>query len=178
MTITKLLEKKSYLPALGLWVPHSPLVVYHDDGFVDSIEEHSADLILHYYGFSFQDNFKRSKPGARYERHSIQIDPWLPIKIHHPHIFYSDFGSYTSNTLVRAHEETHFLQVTKKLDLLQRAIQQDLGVSIDFNQILNEETIANLGGFYALERRGIEHNIQNNDPEFNEALRIFNEGLA
>lgn len=71
------------------------------------------------------------------------------------HIFYIDHRHEPTNLFMRAHEETHVLYELGRLDILADRLLAGQGVRISFDEIDEEEVIAELGGIYALGRAGL-----------------------
>jgi len=137
---------KANLEVLGLKVPLGLFHVYHDDGFVDSIQGHIEALAKKYdeWGWSFAGNHVI----GRYELHNTFFGG-------NHHIFYLDTSFEAVNIGIRAHEETEVLRERKRLGYLADKILAEQGARINFKEIENPEVIAEIGAIYALLSRGI-----------------------
>jgi hypothetical protein len=132
------------LKVLGIKAPIGHRV-YHDDGYVASIEVHTRRIneIYGSGGLSSNGNFQ----GHILGRHSTRG--------RHHHIFYLRQPTREANAVVRAHEETHMLDSADGLDLLAERLLDRQGVRINFKEIDDREVRAQLGALYALQLRGI-----------------------
>jgi len=138
------------LEILGLQVPMEIAEVYHDDGYVESIEEHlkkfkAKDKNLR----AAVENLDITKVGGVYFRWTKRF-----AKIHH-HIVYLRQDSVEEAILIRAHEETHALDAFGGLDLLADKMLNEQGVRINFSEIDDNQTRAHLGAIYALVANGV-----------------------
>lgn len=144
--------KKAKLEILGIEVPLSWLDVFHDDGYVESAEEHHKALIVRYGGI-FQlaaygpEYFMEDSPGAY-----VSFDGLLR---RHYHIFYERTRYPEFDISCRAHEETHFLEDFGRLDLLADKILKEQGVRVDFDKVPLKQVRAEIGAIYAILARGI-----------------------
>ena len=170
---------KANLAALNLTVPIGLFRVYHDDGYVDSIQEHAEKLMAKYHmtdmGAPPAEDFGPSCAG-RHTSHQTMF------AIHH-HIYYKKSDSDVEDIMIRAHEETHFLDDSKKLDYLVKEIMENHGIKIDFKSISESEVRAYIGSIYALLSRGIILDKPQKDlinpkyrTHFIEARRLFEHG--
>ena len=55
-----------------------------------------------------------------------------------------------------AHEETHFLDYVRRLDVLNSAISKSRNSEVDLAQIQDREVLANIGAIHALVLRGVD----------------------
>ena len=153
------------LEMLGIELPSIPFVKYHDDGFVNSINDYT-DKLNEIYGRQ-RKHYNFDSIG----RHLIR----RKRKTVHYHIFYEDIGP-VSNAHVREHEETHFLDSIHKLETLEKKILKEANIRIKFRKIEDKEIIAFIGGIYAVLKSG--HTIEMlqeiyNIPLLKEAERIL-----
>lgn len=156
---------KARLEALRLAVPIGLFRVYHDDGYVASIEEHAQELMALYHSTGMGVPPPATIPPGSSGRHE-EHGGWL--RAHH-HIFYRDLGSDVANIGVRAHEETEFLNSIGRLRVLGDAIFDAHGIRINWDRIENKEVRAYAGSVYALLERGMSlDEFQNGvqDPEY------------
>ena len=164
------------LKILGLTVPIRRSMVYHDDGFVSSIGEHYMALLNKYilsalftpilYNDNGIDGMHIIHPG---------IFKW------HTHIFYLNKYSNVLNMRIRAHEETHALDISfNRLDLLADKILEEQNAKIDFDSIGGGEIRADIGAVYALLSNEIEPNKirgLSQDILFNIAYRTYKKSM-
>ena len=133
--------------ALGISVSSEDSINYHDDGFVDSIVNHSYKLNKN-YGCKFIDIYKKYV----HDLFSSGIGRYYCINkngISNFHIFYLE-RKQVVNLLVRGHEETHFLSHFEGLNFLEEKILNELEIKINFSEIDNEEVKAFIGGIYSV----------------------------
>lgn len=141
------------LEILGLAAPLGLFTVYHDDGFVDSVQKHLENLNDRYCSFNdlgiveggYSVSGKAAGTHVRYRKNLF----WV-----HHHICYRDFGNEADNTAIRAHEETHFLDASRNLAALAERISAEHGLKIRFRG-LKKEVRAYIGSVHALASRGM-----------------------
>lgn len=151
---------KIYLPALDLEVPASIFCNYDDMGYVDSTYECAKKLDEKYGTYKALFNFEPLFPGepireaagfcAYYEQKGFFGIPQLDIII-----AYLKLDNPLNDIFVRAHEESH---ATEKLSkkarkTLDKGIKEKIGIDC---ARLNNQKRANLGGYYALRKRGFD----------------------
>ena len=138
---------KANLETLKLVVPISILRVYHDDGYVKSMQHHLQKLTERYLstdmGAPSAETLPRNVSGVHKEFKTM-------FKTHH-HIFYRDLGP-EYNTGNKAHEETEFLIATHKQKHLICEIRKEFGITIDFWALKDKEARAYIGTVFALLR--------------------------
>lgn len=153
-----------------------------DDGFVPDITEHTKKVYLEFWGTDkgLEEAVAGldANPGGRY----ILFKEGETITAV---IFYKYEGPLTE-ILRRAHEETHVLHAIGRLDLLEERLHQ-LGVQIDLTKYsdfdtcteLEREVVANIGGFYALQRRGADiTKLSVKGPQsIKHAVRLYQQAL-
>ena len=133
------------LEILGMDVPIGTNQ-YHDDGFVESIMEHSKELSK-FYGYSNEYCDKILSRGNIIGAHYL-------VAGHH-HIFYLKPFTNTETIRIRAHEETHVPDSVGKIGILEERLFEEQGVKINFLEIEEKEIKAELGALYALRSRNI-----------------------
>jgi len=129
---------RAYFKALNFKVDLGKYKFY-DEGYVDSII----------------DANKKIKEG--YKKNVLNLESIFP-RIHgrcyrrgdNFHIFYLKSDIKVKDIQIRSHEETHVLDLTNCLDLLEDRMRGELHVNIDFDSIEDIEIKANLGSFYAI----------------------------
>src|SRR3989339_323475 len=103
--MTKLAE----LSVLGIYAPLHFFEYYHDDGYVDSIEDHFFMLIEKY--------------GQEHQVSRDKIRKTLGGYLHYEGMFFSHHHIYYKRAnepdifFIRGHEETHFLERIWKINL-------------------------------------------------------------
>lgn len=145
---------KTKLQVLGIEVPLGFCDVFHDDGFVSSIRDHTVKLAKKYGVNSIENrcglitdiNAIRERPARYVCFNGIFRD--------HHHIFYRDVG-FVENLISRGHEESEFLEEIDRLDLLSSALLPYTNRRIDFNGIRDGEVKNHFGSVYALIRHDI-----------------------
>ena len=176
--------KTARLKMLGLEVPLSYFTEFHDDGFVQNIEQHYLSLTQRYYGF----------PAEALPQETEGINPvgmcttWRPRLRRHIHIYYLDWGSEAPNVHVRAHEETHALCRLGKLNMLEWVLERDQQVRLPLTQIkkrYGEQVVAELGAIYARGERmllnepegqaGEDQPLSSTCQEYLQAVALYNE---
>jgi len=142
--MTKLAE----LSVLGIYAPLHFFEYYHDDGYVDSIEDHFFMLVEKY--------------GQEHQVSRDKIRKTLGGYLHYEGMFFSHHHIYYKRVnepdifFIRGHEETHFLERIWKLNLLEDKLKPFTNRTIDFGEVIDSESRCNIGGVYAL--------IKNNVP--------------
>jgi len=176
----KLSKKKSnkdliYLRALGLRTYVKPNTEFNDDGYVKSIKDQEKKL---YNQYNISQRTTRAK---------TILGLCIPINIKRKniyHIFYINTKNRLINTLLKAHEETHFLDWENRLNTLWDAYKKELGITINSRMIkhknpdIRREIIADMGCIYILEKQGLElktRSIENEKYDFqlNQAIKIY-----
>lgn len=131
---------------------------FYDDGFVDNVFYHYSKILFKYskgsallnpefYEFLF----------LKYQGISLEGMSLLSEDPKACHIFYKKSKSYDADLkdiFIRGHEETHVLSFFKKDKELSDLIKRDLNLDIDLSTISDSETIADIGGSYALLNQG------------------------
>lgn len=142
---------KANLETLGLVVPIGIFRAYHDDGHVESIQDHLQKLTDRYLMIDMG-----APPAERLDTHTsgLHIEFGAMFRIHH-HVFYRDLGSPNYNVGNRAHEETEFLVATHKQKHLVDIIMREFGIRIDFDEIQDKEAKAYVGSVFTLLRKGM-----------------------
>jgi len=156
------------LEILGITAPIG-IKKYHDDGFVESLKGHIIKLNRLYDCECY--NYIRVNELSMGKCASIYLNC---------HIFYIKQSIETENILVRAHEETHALDIFNQLDALAERLLEEQRIKINFKEIDESEVIANLGSLYALYARGIPqseiewlYTMYGNDDSGTTAKRIY-----
>ena len=162
---------KAKFDMLGLEFSIGLFKAYHDDGFVNDVARHLAEI------------------DRKYGNHSYGGESWLrdnngPLGAHvmrkgiirtHSHICYVDTGLPSFNVAIRGHEETHAVESYDKLDLLARKVLEEQRVRINFEDVDDEEIRAWLGGIFAVYTQGM--NLKGLEDihfrDFHKARRIF-----
>lgn len=143
---------------MGINIPDSTKSeIFHDDGYVSSFNEHYKALCLD-YGYPEADlNNDGGGLTVRFARETIKDGS--PVRETHFHIFYKNLASPISNLSNRAHEECH---VIHGMNLTRNLFSEHdrLWIANDINRtffpgFVLEELICEIGGFLALEKRGI-----------------------
>jgi hypothetical protein len=157
--------EKVHLEALGLEVPLGPFQSYTDHGYV----EDPRLFAVKFHGGDTQDFLKRREAGEKYTNlvagfawskalgrnatHLLHSQKYpLTHSIAQVHICYRRGKEDFRNLKVRAHEESHAVQALGlgPVNVLERALRDEQGVSIDLASIEDAETFAELGAIYAL----------------------------
>ena len=119
---------------LRLEFPLEDHQTYNDDGYVDSVILHTAQLRLKYgipvEKIEIPSHWDFSDPLGRYYMHGDDH-----------HIFYLR-SSLWMNIFNRAHEETHTLQCLGKLDLLEDKLRDEQRRNLDLWGLRNDEVRA------------------------------------
>jgi len=157
------------LEVLGITIPAIPNVHYHDDGFVDSIDETTSGIYGR-YSINKDEEYRLElildrlscgkcmqiiKDDTGVMKHTMEYtDRFMEKDVH---IVYSktklgDPSSIMSMT-TRAHEETHALDLIRRIDLLEDRLFEEQRVKIDLNSE-HHEIKAIIGMYYALKSRG------------------------
>jgi hypothetical protein len=137
--------KKIKFEALGIETKLPFLTEYYDDGFVENIVDRVSLLA---------ENKSVYIPKKRFELLYSSQGICFPLRSFggfktQVHIFYlNKFNDY-NNLFLRAHEETHALHYIGMIKSLKKAISARYNKKISFIG-LNYETIADIGGLYAL----------------------------
>lgn len=154
------------LQILGLEFRISPFSTYHDDGYVESVAVHLKQVDRRhaiYRDRLYYAALERKRlHGYCLQERLLNLVP--PILTRHVTIWYLDMGFLPLNVLVRGHEETHALEGFKRLDLLADKMLEEQKVCINFQEVVEEEVRAELGGIYAIFARGFHPDMVNSDP--------------
>lgn len=159
------------LKALGISVPSEDTIKYYDDGFVDSIANHVYKL-RKWYGYNFITRYKEyvsdllsDVVGQSFYIYKNGFDNF--------HIYYLE-QNQVINSLVRGHEETHFLDHFKGLSYLEQKILNELKIKISFDEIDNKEVKAYIGGIYSVIMSGTTiENMHYRNRLLDKAKNIF-----
>ena len=175
----------SRIEALGLEANIPSYEIFHDDGFVMSINQHTINLALR-YNYHSVDEVMRNNSGpdetsgrtVRFRgRDNYGLIAW------HTHIFCVDTGDPILNALLRAHESTHALDNLKGLEALERKIYERDGVRFFLGRLKDKELMSNVGAVYGLPLAGFLpeecavslRDIDKKDECFEDALRRYRE---
>jgi len=142
------------LTVLGIKVPLKFRDVYHDDGFVSSVNEHTFKLVQQYgrgiienrYGMDADPSTMRDSPGRYLFFPGVFRD--------HHHICYNDMG-FMENLFLRGHEESEFLEEIDRLDLLAEKLMPHTNRPVNFKDIQDGEVRNHFGSAYAFLRNGV-----------------------
>ena len=170
-----------YLETLGIEL-ELPGHVFRDDGPVKHLGKHTKkiyqefDLLDTFYSICgpFEDILPDDLTLAPVAGRTVNLEK-NGIKYHI--IFYKK-TDYFGTLFLRAHEEAEALLRMNHPELLEEKFRLD-GVNMSFNGLKNH-FIANLAGFYALNKDGLD--IANVDPKaihphFRKALRMYRSAL-
>ncbi|MDP3728206.1 MAG: hypothetical protein Q8R18_02000 [bacterium] len=157
---------------LGITIPIG-VGVYHDDGFVASIQNHIQKLAKTYPNIR---NISSEGVGGM----CIEGEGILRT---HLHVFYKDTEDEGYNIRRRAHEETHALDFFGRLDVLERRILSEQNVKINFPELrdagidnsIDGEVRAEIGAIYSLKKRGISLDNLKGCPEYFAIARAYYE---
>lgn len=162
-----LLKKDVELPGLKTSVKLSPSQIIRDDGYVDSMIEHSAQLCRE-IGYPDTEEYIFSEDfGLSLNWKHPQMTGGNALAREYPSgtkevvLRYVASNDPVVNTHVRGHEEAHALEFLGELDVLSDLTKKVTGKDIDLEKV-HPEVIGQIGGFLALRQRGI--NIS--DEEF------------
>lgn len=109
-----------------------------------------------YYDFNPSDNFV--PPGFQLEymfSDGSVIEQKRLFGRRTLNMFYLGDLDPVKKMMVRAHEETHVLEFMGQLSLLEDRVKKGYGLPIPFSEINEPEQIAQIGGAFALLRRGV-----------------------
>ena len=137
-----------------------------------------AEKLAKKYGSIYFNHERDSKASGK-----IQVERRI-VRTHY-YIFYLDKKDNIVNTRIKAHEETHFLEITGHLNLLGGKMLDKQRVRIDLDHISEygediqgKEIIAHLGSIYALVNMGLKPNeIKCGIDEFNYAVELYNRSI-
>jgi hypothetical protein len=154
--------KTIHLTALDLDLEVPDTIHYHDDGFVENIEERTAFLIWKYTGkLDLSEKKQKVLIGRMFGTPAIH-------KEQHIHIYYKNRKRQDCEMWTRGHEELHTI---RRMDYLMDsntgitafliAALERKGVEINLQRIkkeikdeeLREEVIADLGGVFAVHQK-------------------------
>ncbi len=138
-----------------------PCYNYQDHGYVNSIKDKTQEIDI---GMVVSKHNDKTQWGRMYAK-GYQL-----------HIYYLQFSSHVENVRVRAHEETHALEIIGGLYLLSDALEKQ-NVYIDVQFIKRKEVIAELGAIYAIYERKLNPlDIPNKfiTDNFKKALELYN----
>ena len=137
---------KANLETLGLLVPIGFFRVYHDNGYVESMQDYLQELSDRYLmtdmGPPPAEKLDANVSGVHQEFRTM-------FRTHH-HIFYRDLGRQDYNIGIRAHEETEMLIAVGRLNYLVDNIMRKFGIVINFNEIQDKEAKSYVGSVFAL----------------------------
>jgi len=135
---------------------------FHDDGFVESTTKHARLTYLKHLKPEKAVTFRHKTEKEPIGFH-MMVKGWFDIYEHH-HIFYKDMEDDAANILLRAHEETHALQmfnrgksrpyyIGRTLDMIAEDFPKARHISNPFGTWPeNNERIAEILGAYAAMR--------------------------
>ena len=149
------------LEALDIEIPVRRFSYYHDDGPVSSIVDHAEEISRRHKCAEISKNERERLAGL------TGVTTPVPVRIgdikvgNRYYIYYKPTGNDALDLLVRAHEETHVVDYTDNLLLLTNKLRLDVGVLMDLRIFRDHpEFIADIGAIYALDKRGIDYNIE------------------
>jgi hypothetical protein len=114
---------------------------YHDEGYVESIKA-SIKQIHNEYG--------KPEPSINF-RNVFGFYTRIGLDIH---IMYLPRPSIPLDIQNRAHEEFHAIECCNRVDLLSLILKERGKVNINFEDIKDEETRANVGSLYVMDQYG------------------------
>lgn len=170
--------KNQWLSGLGLFVPLPDNVIYTDLGYVDNITvSHEKFLTSFLPGASDSNKREIKKRIKAFAYSGLGID-WGSYAVFedkdttHACIMQEKQKEDWKNVFTKAHEETHLLCYMKCIHLLDRAYEENFGLSPDISGLMREysalpesylvyvyllyEMMADIGGIYGLRVRGFE----------------------
>ena len=184
-------EKRIRLSALDLKVPVAENVFFHDDGFVQDLNIHFAMKAASYSVTQkeieelFENRTILGRMRAFRYRHET-----------HLYIAYHQHKNEIQRLQTRGHEETHVLQATGNLDILQEAMRKRAKLQIDFDKLHDKikdwfefnEVSADIGGLFAVHQefgservigyyQGIAHLFKYFHPAFQTYRMAVNNNL-
>ena len=115
---------------------------FFDDGYVKDFSQYQKE-IYEGYNIQFIENDESLTRGIHLKIKSGRY-------INH-HIAYTPSTNKAKELRFRAHEETHFLDDSGNISLLEEALMKQ-GVTIDLREISNKEVVAEIGAIYALKK--------------------------
>lgn len=123
----------------------------HDEGYIENLNKYNEELHKNYKikYVSEQDEFSTG--------FCQSFDLGTET---HIHLMYKKQASEENNWFVRAHEETHALEEIFGLKKLYTHIKQETGAIVPIHKLpkFMSEIIANIGGCFAVDKRG--YNLQ------------------
>jgi len=140
------------MKALGLDVPLGRFQSYKDHGYVEDLESNARSVspVCHFIlGLLDKDGLKEAFGLCAVENPLLRL-----FFLDRTHVFYKRMGHDSTDLFLRAHEETHALKFLGKLGILERALEEQQGVCVNLRR-LKSELSANIGGLYAVERKGL-----------------------
>lgn len=168
------LKKKARLEALSIEVPLNFLDFYFDYDFV----KFDVDKLLTLYEKLYEkDDEKEIKETKNSRGFCYHLNYYIGFNK-----FINFYLIYLSPSLkegidklvVKAHEETHFLDEYGKLDILENKIKENCNRDISFSSINDKEVKAFIGSLYALESRGMINTKSKNFYDADQIFRILN----
>lgn len=144
--------------ALGIRVA-SKSQIFHDDGYVTNIDQHSRDVAMKYLRDPAKVDALLSTLDLNPQSRHLQFIRNDGITIHHT--FYKQHPQPDVNIWRRGHEETHALHAAGELRLLDQALREH-GIPIDLKAAYDHEKsshddrelVAEVGAIFALYKAG------------------------
>lgn len=142
---------------------------FEDLGYVDSIED-TIEML------SKKPFLKRSN--NRQLLGNTFLFEYKFFNLKNISIFYLKLPKKIQNIYVRAHEETHALDILGGLELLEKELRDEQKVKINFKKINDEEVRADIGAIYALYKNNYsdsDFHLLYKDINYLKAKTLFDE---